>query len=166
MASYWTRKDDQSGELSTVKPWEEVLGHGDRTFPHMRYHVVCGVIEQNGRFLCMQKGQTKYVYTTGKWEFPGGKVELGESPERALHRELLEEMDYEVKVGDFLGEVTHTYPDFTISMQAFRCSAVSPEFQCKEHQSFRWCSLEEMDDLDWCEADKAIVGMLKSVCHV
>ena len=149
MASYWTRKDDQSGELSTVKPWEEVLGHGDRTVPHMRYHVVCGVIEQNGRFLCMQKGQTKYAYTTGKWEFPGGKVELGESPERALHRELLEEMDYEVKVGDFLGEVTHTYPDFTISMQAFR-----------------WCSLEEMDDLDWCEADKAIVGMLKSVCHV
>ena len=161
MASYWTRKDDQSGELSTVKPWEEVLGHGDRTVPHMRYHVVCGVIEQNGRFLCMQKGQTKYVYTTGKWEFPGGKIEPGESPEEALKREIREELSTEISVDKFLCTVEYDYPKFHLTMHCFWCSLQSDALHLNEHEAAKWLSLDQIDSVKWLPADKIVIEQIK-----
>ena len=82
------------------------------------YHVVAAVIEVDGKVLCMQRGVTRYPYTSHLWEFPGGKIEPGETPQQALHRELIEEMDLDVEVHERLAVVTHDYPDFTITLDA------------------------------------------------
>lgn len=128
--------------------------------PH--YHVVAAVVCRDGRFLCMQKGETKYAYTRFKWEFPGGKIEQGETPQAALRRELLEEMDFPVVVGCPVATVTHHYPDFSITMTAYRCTADTANFKLKEHAAFKWCRLKELSELDWAAADVAIVDALRN----
>ena len=85
------------------------------------YNVVAAVVCHDGKYLCMQKGKTKFEYTSYKWEFPGGKIEPGETPQQALVRELMEEMEYLVEVGEELVTVNHEYPDFSITMTAFLC---------------------------------------------
>lgn len=128
--------------------------------PMKHYQVVCAVIINQGEVLCMQKGQTKYEYTSYHWEFPGGKVEMGETPEEALHRELLEEMDYDVRVGKHLCTIEHTYPDFSITMAAYMCEADSREFRMKEHSAALWITPDKLKDLPWCEADRPIAECL------
>lgn len=163
MGQYWTRKGDQEDlDEKTVCPWADAVAGGNRPriLPH--YRVVCAVVEHEGRILCMQKPVTKYAYTSLHWEFPGGKVEEGESNEEALRRELLEEMDYEVEVGDFIGETSHTYPDFSITLTAYRCTAKTRQFTMKEHADYRWCTPEEMKELNWCEADAPLLDMIQA----
>ena len=88
------------------------------------YHVVAAVVEVDGKVLCMQRGKTRYTYTSYLWEFPGGKIEEGETPQQALHRELIEEMDLDVEVHELLSTVTHDYPDFTITLPSLTwCAA-------------------------------------------
>ncbi len=117
------------------------------------YEVVAAVIVHQGRVLCMQRGQTKYDYTSHKWEFPGGKIEPKETPQEAIHREIQEEMGMDIKVGRHLITVEHQYPDFFIRLQCFLCSTGSPDFELREHADFRWLRPEELDQLDWAEAD-------------
>ena len=105
----------------------------------------------------MQKGITKFPYTTHKFEFPGGKIEPGESPQEALKRELMEEMNFPVEVGQELVTVDHTYPDFSITMTAFLCKALADTFVMNEHASYRWLAKEELSSLDWAAADIGIV---------
>ena len=124
------------------------------------YKVVAAVICHNNRFLCMQKGKTKFDYTSFKFEFPGGKIEPGETPQKALKRELMEEMNYAIEVGPELVCVEHTYPDFSISLEAFLCTADSPTFLMKEHIASEWRSKEELEGLDWAAAD---VGIVKAI---
>lgn len=83
--------------------------------------VVAAVIRLGEKYLCVQRGQTKFSYTSFRYEFPGGKVEEGESLQEALQREIMEEMDYVIEVGEKLLTVHHTYPDFEITMHAFLC---------------------------------------------
>ena len=124
----------------------------------MKHHnVVAAVISHDDKFLCMQKGKTKFEYTSFKFEFPGGKIEPGETPQEALKRELMEEMDYEIEVGEELITVNHTYPDFSITMTAFLCTADSPTFVMNEHVAFEWKKVEELKELDWAAADVGIV---------
>ena len=87
--------------------------------------VVAAVIEHEGEILCMQKGKTRFAYTSHHWEFPGGKVEAGETPQQALRRELLEEMDYDVEVGEHL--ITVTYQDGTETTVSFFVHMSKPE---------------------------------------
>lgn len=121
------------------------------------YNVVAAVVEHDGKILCMQRPMGKYSYTSFHWEFPGGKVEVGETPQEALHRELLEEMDYDVRVGEHITTVEHEYPDFMITMAAYWCEASTKDFNRKEHADHKWLSVEELDTLDWCAADLPIV---------
>ena len=125
------------------------------------YNVVAAVIEVDGKVLCMQRGVTRYSYTSHLWEFPGGKIEEGETPEQALHRELLEEMALEVEVHEHLATVTHDYPDFTITLAAYRCTASTRDFIMREHASSRWLPWDKLMTLDWCAADERLIAQFQ-----
>lgn len=127
-----------------------------------QYQVVAAVVCKDGRYLCMQKGRTKYDYTSYKWEFPGGKIEAHETPQEALAREMMEELDFPVEVGRNLVTVSHDYPDFRITMTAYMCSPHAEHFTMKEHIAYRWCSKEEISLLDWAAADVDIVKAIVS----
>ena len=123
------------------------------------YNVVAAVVEVDGKVLCMQRGESRYDYTGYHWEFPGGKIEPGESPEQAVHRELLEEMDFDVEVHELLASVTHDYPDFTITLAAYRCTAATTAFTMREHVASRWLPWEELKSLPWCAADEKLIAL-------
>ena len=125
------------------------------------YQVVAGVVFCAGRVLCLRKGATDYGYTSHHWEFPGGKIEPGETPRQALRRELLEELHLEVEVGDHLLTVTHEYPDFGITVQAYKCVAANPAVQLTEHEAVRWLPPAQLCALDWCDADAPIAKCVK-----
>ena len=124
------------------------------------YNVVAAAIRHNDRILCMQRGKTKFDYTAYKWEFPGGKIEAGESPQEAVRREILEEMDMDIRVGDSVCTVVNDYPDFSITMQVFWCDVDSPVFDLKEHNAFKWLSKDDLPSLDWAEADRKVVDCI------
>lgn len=123
------------------------------------YNVVAAVVEVDGKVLCMQRGETRYSYTSHLWEFPGGKIEPGETPQQAVHRELLEEMDLAVTVHELLATVIHDYPDFTITLAAYRCTAATTSFTMREHAASRWLPWSELPSLDWCAADEKLVAI-------
>ena len=121
------------------------------------YNVVAAVIEVDGLVLCMRRGVTRYSYTSHLWEFPGGKIEPGETPQQALHRELLEEMALDVEVGELLATVTHDYPDFTITLAAYRCTAATRRFIMREHEACCWLPWDQLPSLPWCAADAKLI---------
>ncbi len=127
------------------------------------YCVVAAAVCRDGKYLCMQKGKTKYEYTSYKWEFPGGKIEPGETPRQALARELMEEMNYPVDVGKEVVRVNHEYPDFSIEMTAFLCYPQVESFEMKEHVAFNWRGKETLAKLDWAAADVGIVAELEKM---
>lgn len=124
--------------------------------------VVAAVITKDGKYLCMQRCKTeKYAYITERWEFPGGKVEDGESDHEALLREIKEEMDWDVYVGRPLVTVTHEYPDFIVELHAYSCKGGEGEFKMLEHLDCKWLPLEELPSLNWTEADREVVIQLQ-----
>lgn len=125
----------------------------------MTHHqVVAAVIVDAGEVLCMQRGHTKFAYTSYKWEFPGGKVEPGETPEQALRREIGEEMSMDIVVGSHLVTVEHEYPDFRITMAAYLCKPVGGRaFTMHEHHAYQWLRPAALNSLDWAAADVGIV---------
>lgn len=92
-----------------------------------------------------------------KWEFPGGKINEGESPEECLRRELTEELGIEVTIGEPLTVSTHHYPSFTITLYPFVCEIVSGEITLHEHSAMVWLPVEELHMLDWAEADCPVI---------
>ena len=125
------------------------------------YNVVAAVVEVDGKVLCMQRGKTRFAYTSHLWEFPGGKIEPNETPEQALHRELQEEMDLDVEVHELLATVTHDYPDFTITLAAYRCTATTTRFTMREHASSCWLPWKDLPTLQWCAADARLVDLFQ-----
>lgn len=120
-------------------------------------HVVAAVIRQDGKYLCMQRLRSHQSYNSERWEFPGGKVEQGETPHAALLREIREEMDWEIYVGRELCTVTHDYPDFTIILSAYLCKPGDDDFTLLQHLDARWLGPDELPELNWAEADRKIV---------
>ena len=116
--------------------------------------VGAAIINDNGELLCAQRG---YGSLIGKWEFPGGKVEKGENDQQALVREIKEELNIEVEVENLIDENYNEYPDKNINLKVYRCKYISGEIRDVEHQALEWKKPEEIELLDWAEADKPIV---------
>lgn len=108
----------------------------------------------------MQRCRSDQEYTSQRWEFPGGKIEDGESGYDALLREIKEEMDWDIFVGRLLGTITYEYPDFTISLEAYLCKGGKGQFKLLEHLDYKWLKRSEMSALDWTEADKEVLALL------
>lgn len=96
------------------------------------------------------------------WEFPGGKIEAGETPEQALKREIMEELDTMISVGAKLDTIEYDYPDFHLSMDCFWCEVVSGDLILKEHEAAKWLTREEMDSVEWLPADIALISKIKN----
>lgn len=115
---------------------------------------VAGVIlNSENKILCTLRDKGKYEYVSFKWEFPGGKVEEGETQHQTLKRELWEELEIEVEIEDFFYQVEHDYPDFHLSMALYKCKLLSKEIKQNVHKGIKWLSPKEIMQLDWAEAD-------------
>ena len=131
------------------------------------YFVSAAIIQVNNKILCFQRGPSKFDYVSQKYEFPGGKLEEGESPEKALVREINEELNLIISQLEFFQTVEHEYPDFKITMHAFKCVANNiEEIPLNEHLNFKQLAVSELSDLDWAAADIPFVEKLISESNV
>jgi 8-oxo-dGTP diphosphatase len=121
-------------------------------------NVVAAVICNGEKIFATQRGYGEYK---DGWEFPGGKTEPGETPQEALKREIREELDTEIEVGEHLMTVEYDYPAFHLSMQCFLCSIVKGNLVLKEHEAAKWLRQEELDSIGWLPADRIVVEKLK-----
>ncbi|MGR5367828.1 (deoxy)nucleoside triphosphate pyrophosphohydrolase [Photobacterium damselae] len=122
--------------------------------------VVAAVLMNGGQFLAVQRGESKLSYVSKKWEFPGGKVEAGETLVAAITRELEEELRITIAEPQFLLTVEHGYPDFDITMHCFVVNVPTRELELTEHLDSRWLNKEQLWELDWAAADVPAVEML------
>lgn len=123
-------------------------------------NVVAAIIKKEEQFLCLQKGFHKYDYISHKYEFPGGKIEEGETEENALIREIKEELEMELVSVEKYVTVEHEYPDFNIVLHSYICSADIEQIQLNEHLESKWLDACELLDLDWAAADIPVVKQL------
>ena len=124
--------------------------------------VAAALLFENGKIFATKRGQSKYAYVAHKYEFPGGKIERGERGEDAVKRELLEELDLEVKVGGLYARQLFEYPDFIIDLFLYECEKIS-DFTLKEHESYAWIAPKDLKEDEWAPADEEIVLSLKRI---
>ncbi|PCJ82018.1 MAG: DNA mismatch repair protein MutT [Bacteroidetes bacterium] len=127
-----------------------------------KIEVVAGIIYCKNQILCVQRPKNKLHYISEKFEFPGGKIEEGETKKEALHRELLEELNISTKIKSLFMTVVHEYPDFELTMHTFICEVETKELTLVEHIDQKWLTTEELKTLDWAAADIPIVNKLES----
>ena len=120
--------------------------------------VVAAVIRKGDKIFATQRG---YGELKGGWEFPGGKIEDGETPQEALKREIEEELDTEILVGELIDTIEYDYPNFHLSMDCFWCEIIEGRLVLKEHEAARWLDRKTIDDVEWLPADVTLVGKIK-----
>ena len=124
-----------------------------------RIEVVAAIIRKEGRIFATQRG---YGEWKDWWEFPGGKMEAGETAEEALRREIREELSTEINVETLLCTVEYDYPNFHLMMHCYLCSLLTEALHLNEHEAARWLAKEELDSVHWLPADKSIIEKLKT----
>ena len=129
------------------------------------YTVSAAIIVENKKILCVQRNKGKYDYISYKYEFPGGKLEVGENEEDALKREISEELNLEIDVAEKFLVVTHEYLDFDLIMHSYLCKANTEKLVLKEHIDAKWLYKNELIELDWAAADLPIVSKLINTNH-
>ena len=120
--------------------------------------VVAAVIRKDDKIFATQRG---YGELKGGWEFPGGTIEDGATPQEALKREIEEELDTEILVGELIDTIEYDYPNFHLSMDCFWCEIVEGKLVLKEHEAARWLDRKTIDDVEWLPADVTLVGKIK-----
>ena len=105
-----------------------------------------------------QRGYGKFK---GGWEFPGGKIEKGETPQEALKREIMEELDTEITVGNLIDTIEYDYPTFHLSMDCFWCEIVKGDLVLKEHEAARWLEKEALNSVEWLPADITLIENIR-----
>jgi 8-oxo-dGTP diphosphatase len=120
--------------------------------------VVAAIIIKNGEVFATQRG---YGDFKGGWEFPGGKIDAGETPEEALIREIKEELDTEVEVIELLDTVEYDYPNFHLSMDCFICKIKSGDLVLKEHEAAQWLTRETLASVNWLPADLGLIDKIR-----
>lgn len=124
-----------------------------------RIKVVAGIMKQEDKIFATQRGYGEFK---DGWEFPGGKIELGETKKEALVREIKEELDVEIEVGELFDHIEYDYPNFHLSMDCFICSIKSGNLVLKEHQEGRWLTKDTLDSVEWLPADQGVIKKLKA----
>jgi len=125
-----------------------------------KVEVVAAIIKHEDKILCVQRGENKFDYISKKYEFPGGKIELGETKEQTIIREIKEELLMDIQTETEFLTVEHEYPDFILTMHSFICTCTNNTVQLTEHIDFKWLKISELEKLDWAGADVPIVEKL------
>lgn len=120
--------------------------------------VVAAIIHKDGAYFATQRGYGEFE---GMWEFPGGKIEPGESRESALKREIQEELGIDITINKFLCTTDYDYPSFHLTMHCYLCCVESGMIELREHKSARWLTVELLDSVEWLPADLEVVENLK-----
>lgn len=122
-----------------------------------KIEVVAAIIYKDGAYFATQRGYGEFE---GMWEFPGGKIEPGESREVALKREIQEELGVDIIIENLLCTTEYDYPSFHLTMHCYLCSVTSDEMELREHKSASWLTSETLDSVEWSPADKAVIEKL------
>lgn len=122
--------------------------------------VVAAVIIDNKKVFATQRGYGEYK---DWWEFPGGKIEAGESPEEALKREILEELDTKIEVGALIKTIEYDYPNFHLSMLCYQARIISGSLILKEHENAKWLEKAELNSVNWLPADLEILNLVSAL---
>lgn len=140
------------------RPWS--VHNEDKSMKVVK--VVAAVIREGGKIFATQRGYGKYK---DFWEFPGGKIEAGETPEAALKREIREELDTEIEVGGLLAQIEYDYPEFHLSMSCYSASVKAGELRLKEHEAARWLAADELETVNWLPADIQLLDAIRAYAN-
>ena len=121
---------------------------------------VTKAVNENGENIIFAT-QRGYGDLKGGWEFPGGKIEEGETPQEALKREIMEELETEIAVGDLIDTIEYDYPTFHLSMDCFWAEIVSGDLVLKEHEAAKWLTKAELDSVEWLPADITLIDKIR-----
>ena len=122
--------------------------------------VICDSLKEKNRIFATARG---YGVFKGQWEFPGGKVEAGETPQQALVREIKEELETDIKVGDLIDTIEYDYPTFHLSMDCFWCEVIKGELKLLEAESARWLTKESLYEVQWLPADITLISKIEKL---
>lgn len=122
--------------------------------------VVAAIIRKEDKIFATQRG---YGEWQDWWEFPGGKMEVGETPEEALKREIREELSTEICIDKFLCTVEYDYPKFHLTMHCYLCSLITEALHLNEHEAAKWLTKDELDSVQWLPADEIVIKELRAI---